>query len=95
MERPGEFDRFDREAGTFTHYRHDRRAPSSLSNDKIYVIFEDRQGMLWIGTDGGGLNRYDPESDAFVRYQYNPYNRHGLSQDLVTAIYEDLHDFPR
>ena len=29
-----------------------------LSNDRVWSIVEDRDGSLWIGTDGGGLNRF-------------------------------------
>ena len=42
--------------------RHD---PNSLSNDDVQAIYQDAQGVLWIGTSGGGLNRFDRQADQF------------------------------
>ena len=47
---------------TFEHYRHDPVDPHSLSANAIFCIYEDRDGGLWLGTDGGGLNRLDPST---------------------------------
>ncbi len=53
-----------KEEETFIRYRHNPDNPNSLSHDYISVIYEDRQGNLWIGTGdftsptlGGGLNQ--------------------------------------
>ena len=35
--------------GEITTYRHDPANPHSLSSDKVYSIFRDRTGNLWIG----------------------------------------------
>jgi signal transduction histidine kinase/ligand-binding sensor domain-containing protein/DNA-binding response OmpR family regulator len=35
---------------------------SQLSDPNVFSIYEDRTGMLWVGTWGGGLDRLDPES---------------------------------
>jgi streptogramin lyase len=65
----------------------------SLSS--VISLYEDRQGMLWIGAWGGGLNRYDPRSGQagkdhpFTRYQNNPGDPASLGNDIVTAIRED------
>ncbi|NJK86389.1 MAG: hypothetical protein HC906_10900 [Bacteroidales bacterium] len=32
---------------------------NSLSNSNVSCILKDRNGILWIGTDGGGINLYD------------------------------------
>jgi hypothetical protein len=46
---------------TFTVYRRDPEDPGSLRDDAIASIYEDRTGVLWVGTQGGWLERYDPE----------------------------------
>ncbi len=63
----GGLNRFDRASRRFTRFLHDPSDPSSLSNNKVQAIFEDRRGMLWIGTVGDGLHRMDPENGTFER----------------------------
>lgn len=73
----------------FRHYQHDPADPNSLSDNAVTSIFEDRQGMLWIGTWEGGLNRFDKEKNLFKRYQHNPGDPQSLGNNQVMAIYED------
>jgi ligand-binding sensor domain-containing protein/two-component sensor histidine kinase len=40
----------------FINYRGDASDRYSLSSDHVMSIFEDRSGVTWIGTNGGGLN---------------------------------------
>lgn len=53
---------------TFSHYAHEPDNDSSLSSDLVYTIFEDRQGVIWVGTVGGGLNSFDRSAARFNRY---------------------------
>jgi signal transduction histidine kinase/ligand-binding sensor domain-containing protein len=91
----GGLDRFDRtsgaalEEGAFVHYRHDPGDPTSLSENRVSVLFEDHRGNLWIGTRTGGLNRFDRDTETFVRYQYDEGDSTSLSNDRVWALYED------
>ncbi|MBW8049363.1 MAG: hypothetical protein FVQ77_03275 [Cytophagales bacterium] len=39
----------------FTHFT----TEDGLSHNIITSIFEDRSGIIWIGTEGGGINRFD------------------------------------
>ncbi len=56
---------------TFRSFRHRRSDPGSLSNDKVLSLIEDRLGVVWIGTWGGGLNRYDPKHDRFQTFTHD------------------------
>jgi len=79
-----QLDKLDRDTGTFTRYRHDPHDPSSLSDDWIARRFvagvpaisflEDREGTIWIGTFGAGLNRYDRATDSFTRFTSPTYS---------------------
>ncbi|WP_375562201.1 two-component regulator propeller domain-containing protein [Bernardetia sp. OM2101] len=62
----------------------------SLSNNYVRVIFEDRIGNLWIGTEDG-LNLYDnsPNSEKFVRYMHQIENENSISNDEILSITED------
>ncbi len=63
--------------------------PDSLAVNGIAKIHEDRRGVLWIGTDGGGLHKFNRETNTFSRYQNRPGDPSSLSSDLVTDIFED------
>lgn len=50
------------------HYRHAAGDHTSLSSDRVRVITEDASGMIWVGTDGGGLNRFNSATGLFTHY---------------------------
>ena len=54
----------------------------------VWVIHEDRSGVLWIGT-AGGLARFDQVSGQFTRYQHDPDDPNSLSNNSVFTIHED------
>ncbi|HSG27233.1 MAG TPA: SpoIIE family protein phosphatase, partial [Candidatus Krumholzibacterium sp.] len=81
----GGLELFDREAGTFEHFRADPSAPNSLSNDYVFVIHEDRAGIMWIGTMGGGLNAFDRSTREFTVYT----EEDGLSDNSIYGMLED------
>ena len=51
---------------SFDHYQHDKANLLSLSNNFVYSIFEDRSGVLWLGTIGGGVNKISSEQKKFL-----------------------------
>lgn len=61
----------------------------SLSQNEITCLFEDRSGILWVGTRRGGLNKVDRNRSKFRHYTHVPGNEQSLSHNVVTAIYED------
>ena len=60
----------------------------SLSDRSVLAVYEDRQGVLWVGTAAGGLNRLDRGEDVKI-YQHDPDDPTSLSSDTVQVIYED------
>ena len=44
---------------------------SSLSNNVVLSLAE-REGQIWIGTDGGGINILDPETGLFLFWNISP-----------------------
>lgn len=74
---------------TFTVYRRDPANPRSLSFNEVTAMDEDRFGILWIGTNGGGLNAFDRNTETFTPYQHHPQSPTSLSDNTVKTIYED------
>jgi len=80
----------------FGRFQHEPDNEKSLSADFVRVIYEDSEGVMWIGTDNG-LNKLNLESSeqsgeitySFRRYRHNPRNPNSLSHNAIYAIYED------
>jgi signal transduction histidine kinase/ligand-binding sensor domain-containing protein len=62
---------------------------NSLSSDVIYGMRADREGNLWLGTNGGGLCKFNPKTEVFTRFQNDPKNHESLSSNSISAIYID------
>lgn len=73
----------------FKAYRHDPIHPNSLGGDKAEVVYCDRQGYVWIGLMGEGLDRLNPATGQFTHYRHDPRRTSSLSHDEVTTILED------
>ncbi len=56
------------------------------------TMIEDRDGTIWLGTEGGGLNHFDPSSKTFVHYRHRPDDPTSLPNDRVRAILRDSKD---
>lgn len=73
-------------------YRKEASNPESLSSNEVTTIYEDRQGILWLGTQGDGLNRLDPETGKVTRYLHDPADPNSLSNNNILTILEDSFD---
>ncbi len=73
----------------FTVFRHDDADPGSLRDNYILSLYVDREGVLWVGTNKGGLNRYDPATETFTAFVNDPNDPESLSLNAVTAMAED------
>ena len=49
------FSRFNKNTETFTHFEYDSAKAESFGVKEVTSMIEDRDGRLWITTDGGGL----------------------------------------
>src|ERR1700746_1361778 len=72
----------------FISYRPVRDNPAILVNT-VWVIYQDRSGILWLGTWGGALSRFDEKRKTFVNQLPNPQNPHSLHGGGVNTIHED------
>ena len=89
----------NKKTGKFIRYLEKTNDSTSLSNDQVRAIYQDREGVLWIGCGSpynnetpageGGLNRMDMKTGKFTRYMHDPNNPHTLVNSMVRALYED------
>lgn len=59
------------------------------SSSFITSLYKDRTGVLWIGTETGGLIKYTPYRNRFKLYRSDPRNPNSLSDNMVRGIVVD------
>ena len=80
---------FDPETGALSILKNDPADSYSISGNEVWSIVNDREGNLWVGVKGGGVNRLSPRSTAFGAWRRKPGDPGGLSDNNVRAIYGD------
>ncbi|MDN5201725.1 two-component regulator propeller domain-containing protein [Fulvivirgaceae bacterium BMA10] len=70
-------------------YRHKEGNQYSLSNDKVLHIVQGVSGMIWIGTDGGGLNKYDKKTGRFLTNRHDVSDPNSIISNIVRVIFDD------
>jgi ligand-binding sensor domain-containing protein/anti-sigma regulatory factor (Ser/Thr protein kinase) len=79
----------DKDKIQFSKYVNIPGDENSLSDNRVYSVFRTKDGVIWAGSFGGGLNKLDASTGTFKRYRYNPDDPSSLSHDRVMAVYED------
>lgn len=74
--------------GEFHHYSRISGISTSLSNDRVYSIFKDRGGIIWIGTESG-LNKLDKRKTVFRHWEEEPGKDNSLKGNPVFSFHED------
>ncbi|NJN28589.1 MAG: response regulator [Cyclobacteriaceae bacterium] len=80
--------RYNRKTDDFEKYFKDKHNINSLSHNYVRTIFTDQDGLLYLGTLGGGLNIFDPEKKLFRRCS-NKIDGLDLSIEHITSIIKD------
>jgi len=73
----------------FKRYFSNPNVPGKLSFNNTLSFAESKNGDIWIGTDGGGLNKLDRKTGVFSHYRDNPSDPNSLSSNAVISICED------
>ncbi|MBK8567323.1 MAG: hypothetical protein IPN76_29370 [Saprospiraceae bacterium] len=92
----GGLNRFRSETNDFDRFLNKKNDPTTLINNEVRAIYEDKKGNLWVGTDGNGLHRMDKASGSFKRFK-NEGDENSLSipkgnanwRSQVTFLFED------
>lgn len=79
-------DRFDIKNKTFTNFKNDQSNPYSLNLDVLLSLYLDESGILWIGTNGNGVDKLNPYLNNFTFFTQT---EEGLSIKSIRTFYED------
>ena len=71
-------------------YFHSEKYRSSISNNSVLSIVQGASGLIWIGTDGGGLNKFDKRNGLFTHYKTDVNNPNSIKNNSVRCIYDDI-----
>jgi signal transduction histidine kinase/ligand-binding sensor domain-containing protein/CheY-like chemotaxis protein len=63
--------------------------PLQLADDRIMALLHDRDGALWVGTMGSGLERIDPQRRSILSYRSVSEDPTTLPANGVMSLYED------
>ena len=80
--------RFRPDTDDFVSYLGTRHQPGAFARAGINDALVDRDGTLWIATQGLGLLRHDRHSDTFDAYTNDPLDPHSLASDLIGRLFE-------
>ena len=72
----------------FKIYKNDVDDPTSISDNWQVALYEDRAGIIWIGTLNGGLNRFDPKTERFISFRHDENDPYSISHDRILSIHE-------
>jgi len=60
--------RMNTNTGQVEVYRHSKKSASTISNNYVLSVFEDESGLIWVGTDDGGVNKINVNAKPFYTY---------------------------
>jgi signal transduction histidine kinase/ligand-binding sensor domain-containing protein len=90
----GGLEKLDMEKRRFIRYWYDPNMKDGFVADWlnsihwVTAIYEDKSGILWLGTNGG-LVEFDHEAGTYVVHAHDPKNPQSLAANNVSSLLED------
>ncbi|CAN5761782.1 two-component regulator propeller domain-containing protein [soil metagenome] len=81
--------RFDPGTGDFQYLRPDPLNVTGINTTLPTALYQDRSEVIWVGTNGFGINVHDPKGERFRTFRRpvtRPYRQSGFS---VYTLFED------
>ena len=72
-----------------TSFKNNPLNPNSLSSIFLESIYADKDGCIWTGTLGQGLDHYNPATGIFTHFKHDPNDSGSLANDTITSILRD------
>ena len=73
---------------TFYHYNHNPKDEGTVNDIDIWDLYVDDREVLWVGTDGGGVNWSHKVLNRFSTERNNPFDDHSLQLNDVHSFFE-------
>jgi ligand-binding sensor domain-containing protein len=77
---------------SFIHFKNDQFYNSTIADNRIDKILEDKEGIIWVTTYNGCLCKYDRQNEEFTNYKILSEFASSNKQIRITAIYESDSD---
>lgn len=62
---------------------------NSLNYDIVTTICEFSPGIIWIGTDNGGINIFNKKKKTFDYLTFDPLDPYSIRSNAISSIYKD------
>ncbi|WP_241664831.1 hybrid sensor histidine kinase/response regulator transcription factor [Seonamhaeicola maritimus] len=82
------YNKKDRVLNKINRFTYNPVDPNSLSKDLIKELYKDKTGIIWIGTNGGGVNKVNPKKKQFLHIK-KTLDTYSLSYDKIRSFFED------
>lgn len=70
---------------TWSKYVHDKKNNASIGSDALETIYIDQQHVVWIGTNGRGIQKFDQNKRTFEQIDKHS----GLANNVIYAMLSD------
>lgn len=77
---------YNPETNTYNHFKKNRTDVYGLSENQILCLYQDRSGLIWIGTRGGELNKVI--TSDFQHLYHKPNTANSIPNSTVWAVIE-------
>jgi signal transduction histidine kinase/ligand-binding sensor domain-containing protein/DNA-binding response OmpR family regulator len=84
--------KWNRDRGAFLRYARDANDPNTLPHDSIQTMFEDAEGVTWVGTQSG-VSRFSSKPPSFRNFRHQAGDPDSLRDDMIWSVHRDRKGF--
>jgi ligand-binding sensor domain-containing protein/DNA-binding CsgD family transcriptional regulator len=81
--------RLEARTGASRRFLESPSGADAQGENNVLAVLGDSWGMIWLGTEAGGLARLDPRTGEIARRRHDPRDPNSLSNDKVNALWPD------
>ncbi len=79
---------FNKQTKSFNHFHKDSPVPR-MNTNIVRGIVQDNKGLIWIGTDHGGINVINKKDFSIQYITHHEEDEKSLAQNSITSLYKD------